>query len=1831
MKYFFGVLLLIGGMAVARASLEVYDAQITSDAAGGLAPTARLAAALSFYGTNRAAFNFGTGSGNATMEFILEGNPAATTSAYLAVGANSSSNLRYELYNNTGQLGFTQLGIADYLLSPGVSSPTLATHITYVWNVGSRTMSLYRNGVLAGTRSSVDAGFGMPAGQGWLGANPNNSENMVGTIHRVTAYNALVSEEVIQNHSDAFNGVIRPPVIVSFIATPETVFAPGSATLTWEVRNANGVLINGTNVTSVPSLTVSPTVTTTYVLTATNSGGAVTSSLTVVVNPAPVIKAFSASRNYVAANESTTLAWNVQHAQSVAIAPGIGNVTALTVGGLGATNVQPAGPTTYVLTVTNSFGTTNAQLQIHLVQPANHLVISEFMANDQATLADEDGEHSGWIEIHNPSGAAINLAGHFLTDDQGNPSKWGFPPTNLASGAYLVVFASGKNRTNTGAALHTDFRLSNAGEYLALFGPGPLLLHAFDPAFPPQRADISYGILGADVSLARYLGVPTPGLPNNETPPPPAAPQFTPSGGTFTQPFLLSLSTSDPGAEIRFTLDGASPGLASGIPYTGPILVTNTTRVRAVALLDGQASRTSGSSFIKLAPELAGYTSSLPIMVIENFGAGVIPQKGWSGSGAGIKQVLRQAATWATFERAAGVCAFTNPPQMFTLIGIRGRGAYSSQWEQKPYSVEAMDEDGAEIEVSPLSMPPHSDWVLYYPDPDPSRDPALLFNTFAYELSRNMGNYAVRFRWVEAFINEDGGELRLADRRGVYAIMERVSRGKDRLDFPKLSADGATGGWLLNINRMDPEPEDGWPSPNGATRPWFFHTAGANRIVETAPDTSYSTVPGDDQPQQWNAYFNFDNPNGSAINPTQRAAIEGWFTQFEDVLYNDAIWRNPTNGYRRYLDRRDFLDYFILNVLTRNGDGLLISMFPWKGDDGKLRIGPAWDYNWSSYYVSGGPTGSLMHRSDQLWYQRLFTDPDFHQAYIDRWWELRRGPISNSAMAAIIDGQAADITLQKSLLNGLPSISEWTNRLGQLRNWLTQRADWIDSNYLRPPVFNQDGGAVPDGFVVAISGAQGTIYVTTDGSDPRASGGGVASSAWAYAVPFALYAPTLVQARVKNGANWSGLASAFFRTPQDLTPLVVSEIMYHPLPYGAWTSDDLEFIELKNIGPNVLNLAGLSFTAGISFTFRSGTLLIPGGFVVLVRNAVAFQSRYPGVAIGGVYTGRLDNGGETVRVSTELSPLFDFDYGDRAPWPLAADGYGFSMVPRNSATRANSGNGSHWRASAAVGGSPGTDDPTPASTGVVMNEILTHTDLPDVDAVELFNDSAQAISVGGWFLSDDGAAPKKFRIPDGTTIPAGGYLVFSEADFNPAPGTAPNFALDSHGDDIYLTAADLAGNLTGYGHGVEFGGAANGVSFGRYVNSVGEEQFPAQIAVTLGGHNTGPRIGPVVFTEIMYHPAPGDDEYIELRNISGADVPLFDSEHPTNTWQINGLAFRFPTNVVLPRGEGLLIVATNPASFRAQYAVPENVQVLGPSGGLLQDGGERLQLMRPDRPDTNGIPYITVEAVRYDGQTPWPADANGGGASLQRLLPSAYGNDPVNWTSALPTPGEFPLLGAPPFIIQKPLSQAVAPGASVSLSVAITNTATLPISYSWMRNHTTVPNGSWLLDEHVSFLTITNAQPPYTNYTVWVTNAAGSASTADSAAILSFLADTDGDGMPDNWETGYGLAITNAADRWLDKDGDGTLNWQEYVAGTDPTDPSSFLKIESITADSVATLTFRALSNKTYTVEWTDTLKTGSWSRLSDVFARPMSRDEQVTDAGYNPRRFYRLVNPRLP
>jgi hypothetical protein len=347
------------------------------------------------------------------------------------------------------------------------------------------------------------------------------------------------------------------------------------------------------------------------------------------------------------------------------------------------------------------------------------------------------------------------------------------------------------------------------------------------------------------------------------------------------------------------------------------------------------------------------------------------------------------------------------------------------------------------------------------------------------------------------------------------------------------------------------------------------------------------------------------------------------------------------------------------------------------------------------------------------------------------------------------------------------------------------------------------------------------------------------------------------------------------------------------------------------------------------------------------------------------------------------------------------------LVPKQPGTTQAPDNGAKWRASSQPGGSPGAHDPEPSIPPIVINEILTHTDPPQRDAVELHNPTGAEANIGGWHLTDDASAPGKFRIPPDTVVPAGGFVVFDEIDFNPAPGMDGSFAFDSTGDSVYLFAANALGELSGYDHGVAFGAAFNSVTFGRHLNSAGAESFPRQQTATLGLPNAGPRVGPVVINEIHYHPAGGGDEFIELLNVTGEPVPLFHPSFPTNTWSLRGLDYIFPPDLTLGPNALLLLVATNPATFRAQYAVPADVLILGPLAGALDNSGERLELLAPDAPNTNAVPYVVVESVRYDDAFPWPPAADGGGASLQRNAPSAYGDDPANWSADLPTPGRL--------------------------------------------------------------------------------------------------------------------------------------------------------------------------------------------------------------------------------
>lgn len=199
---------------MASATLTSYDAQIAADHGGGLPHIAVSTTSASFDGTNGAPFDFGAVSGSSTAEFILTGDIAAGgRDGFLAVGANATWSLRYEQWDDTGQLGFTHGGVADYVFAPAVTSPGTPTHVAYQWDSTSSIMSLYLNGVLAGTATA--AGFAMPTGAGSLGNNAGLSEGMVGTIDRVTIYDSALTPANIAAHADAW--LIPEPSSVAFL------------------------------------------------------------------------------------------------------------------------------------------------------------------------------------------------------------------------------------------------------------------------------------------------------------------------------------------------------------------------------------------------------------------------------------------------------------------------------------------------------------------------------------------------------------------------------------------------------------------------------------------------------------------------------------------------------------------------------------------------------------------------------------------------------------------------------------------------------------------------------------------------------------------------------------------------------------------------------------------------------------------------------------------------------------------------------------------------------------------------------------------------------------------------------------------------------------------------------------------------------------------------------------------------------------------------------------------------------------------------------------------------------------------------------------------------------------------------------------------------------------------------------------------------------------------------------------------------------------------------------------------------------------------------------
>lgn len=1290
------------------------------------------------------------------------------------------------------------------------------------------------------------------------------------------------------------------------------------------------------------------------------------------------------------------------------------------------------------------------------VRGESALVINEFMADNGATIADPEGEYDDWIEIYNASAQTVDLAGMYLTDDLLNPTQWQFPPgTLLGPSGYLLVWADEDVPQNP-SGLHANFKLSADGEAIGLFATnGATLVDSV--SFGNQSQDVSYGRFPNGSGSWYPMAQPSPNAANTTAQS--EAVYFSRLGGVMTNSFTLKLSTKSHNGQIRYTTDGSVPtALSTLYNDASGIWIDNSSsrRIRARMFQSGLApGPVRTEAYLALSPALAVFNSDLPVVIIDTFGQ-TMPTTWWDGS-----QVIHQDPifTYAIFvdtNTLTGRAAATDPPDFAGRAGMNIRGQSTADLDKKPYKLETWDEDNQDKKVSLLGFPSDSDWVLS----NPHTDKTFMRNVLVYKWSNDMGHYASRTKFLEVFMNEDGGQIGgpdSTDYRGVYVLMEQIKRSKDRVDIEPLrptdnTAPDVSGGYVIRHDKNRPEAE-------------FWTWAGRWFYVE---------------------------PSDVEITTPQKNYIKNYIQEFETVLQSGGF-ADPVNGYAKYIEVESFIDHDFLSELTKEVDAYQFSTYVSKDRGGKLVMAPEWDYNWSmgnnDYTGFGVPTmhhTTGWHREvggdEYRWQRRLRDDPEYLLKYADRWFHLRETVLSDAMIAQTIDANYALLNAEAAgrnfarwnILNsfvgfywvwppvpnfyygGNPAIPcyaadhTYGMQVEWLKNWLTgtgtpsgscaaaayapqfaDRLGWIDDHMgertgcVRPPAFFLNGLAADTGGTISVpdtltmTGSSGTIYYTLDGTDPRQPFTGTAIGT-AYSGGISLNRTVDVRARTKNGSSWSAMNQAVFADDRPGNNLRITEIMYHPQNSGE------EFVELQNIGTTPINLYHCEFTDGIKFIFPDLTLA-GGQYVLVVENQSAFAARYgTGLLTAGEFNSgsSLDNDGEKIVLRDAAGKkIHEFDYKD---WYPITDGQGASLCtidPTNAnLTRWDEKAG--WQASSINGGSPGAANPdnVAANGSIVINEILTHTDEAGGDWIELHNTTGSSIDIGGWFLSDSIDELRKYQIAPGTLIAAHGYVVFTQqANFGVTstdPGRLTGFGLSELGESVFLSSGS-GGNLSGgFSTSEDFGAAANGVTFGRHPKSAASGNggdFVSMANPTKGFANSAPMVPAVVINQIMYNPAPDSDEvaeYVELFNRTRVTVDLYDPTNPSNTWKFTqGIDYTFPPGVSIPAGGHILVTRTAPEIFRYVHSIPLNRGIYGPYEDALGNDGETLELSMPGDPEQSFVPYISAEMVSFSdgfhpaGHDPWPPAADGGsGYSLHRKSPDSYGNDVANWQAEASTP-----------------------------------------------------------------------------------------------------------------------------------------------------------------------------------------------------------------------------------
>ena len=1363
----------------------------------------------------------------------------------------------------------------------------------------------------------------------------------------------------------------------------------------------------------------------------------------------------------------------------------------------------------------------------------SELVINEFMAANDGGMANNanswypianqvPGTSEDWIEILNTGSTTLDLGGWRLTDNAGDLAKWTFPPgTNLGSGQFLIVYASNDNAPDANGNLHTNFKLSGGGEYLALVRPSGTIASEFGPGgsdYPSQEDDISYGlhpVTGESV----FFQNPTPGSAND-----PggvllvADTNFSHKRGYYTSAFDVTISTDTPGSTIRYTTDGTLPTLSNGSTYSTPISITTTTVLRTRAYKTGQQETDVDTQSYIFPVDVASQTK--PAGYPNN----------WGNNDYEVDTSISQSGTYSArfqtgLRSVPTVSLVGNPLDFFGPSGI---------W---------VNTGNRNLEA-PVSAE--------YFQPDPLTDGVNTLSGFQIDCGAKLQGGASR---------NPGSAVKHS-----MSMRFRDTYGEGKLNFPVFEDNNVTTFDSLHLRAMY---NNSWVHSSSGQR------ARATMIRDQWARSSMIDMGNLDGGHGhyahvyinglywglYNLHERLENDHYAAHNGYEDDEVlgrnPGSATSEENASYNQMIGVATSNSstwtqIKAVIDVENYIDYVITEYFGRNAD--LKSNDNWRCAGGGTANAPWRFYCWDTERIFESETNTNPpSNSGQFDGALIFDDlrdyREFRVLFADRAYKhlFNNGALNNlnsrarfEKLATLIDtaiiGESArwgddrgttytrDNHWTKAVY-GTPGGPGTSPSNGVLGSWFpltgTTRTDRIITNWqsrtfsghsdtylgtIDAPLFivngsSQHGGEVPTGGSVSATATSGNIYYTTDGTDPRLEGGGLAAGATLLNTNINPGSSGLVRARARvgSGDSWSPLTEASFYLEQLAAPgdLVIAEIHYNPysatatenatgsglaIPRTFDNADDFEFIEVHNISGNTLNLDGVSFSAGIDFTFGLITLA-PGGRAVVVKDVEAFGTRYPSVTPAGTFTGNLNNGGEQIALESAAgAPIFAFTYDNGGQWPGRADGNGSSLELVSSAGSFTDPD--NWRSSSEFNGSPGAAGAGPDGR-ILINEVLSHSDLPQTDSIEIYNTTGSAISIGGWVISDDNSAYSSFSLP-AATIGAGQYLSYNESDFNAAPAnpvtsysgtlaaapttvtdnshglstgdtitiegyggtgtyndtwqvtvtgtntfTIDTAFLDNHstkgswaegrpfglsaaeGETLWLLETDGSGNPIRFVDAVNFAAAFNSEALGRWPNGAGTGTLVSMTSNTLGFENLGAQVGPVVISEVMYHPnQPAEDffEYVEICNTGSV------TENLAN-WKLRGGAdFNFTASHNLAPGEGLVIVAFDPAAntaaaaaFRSEYGIDSTIPLVGPyTDGPLDNVSGTVRLQRPDTPpasDPTFYPQVTEDEVIYESSAPWPTAAGGTGKSLDRLPGFLFGNFATSWTANDPTPG----------------------------------------------------------------------------------------------------------------------------------------------------------------------------------------------------------------------------------